>query len=130
MEFLKETIDYFIFAVLGFMGFVALWLTIERLLFLRKVPTFWLIKKFFSLLSLELHRITRRKQLSAFVGNYFIGNFNRSFARIVEAVSTALSGSMPHARRMSSQSVPSVFFSPFSSVAKVASASRLLQVYK
>ena len=37
MEFLKETIDYFIFAVLGFMGFVALWLTIERLLFLRKV---------------------------------------------------------------------------------------------
>ena len=37
MEFLKETIDYFIFAVLGFMGFVALWLTIQRLLFLRKV---------------------------------------------------------------------------------------------
>ncbi len=37
MEFLKETIDYFIFAVLGFMGFVALWLTIERFLFLRKV---------------------------------------------------------------------------------------------
>ena len=37
MECLKETIDYFIFAVLGFMGFVSLWLTIERLLFLRKV---------------------------------------------------------------------------------------------
>ena len=37
MEFLKESIDYIIFGVLGFMGFVALWLTIERLIFLSRV---------------------------------------------------------------------------------------------
>lgn len=36
MEFLKESIDYIVFAVLGLMGFIALWLTIERLLFLRR----------------------------------------------------------------------------------------------
>ena len=37
MEFLKESIDYIIFFILGLMGFVAVWLTIERLLFLRRV---------------------------------------------------------------------------------------------
>jgi len=37
VEFLKESIDYIIFGVLGFMGFVALWLTIERLIFLSRV---------------------------------------------------------------------------------------------
>lgn len=37
MEFLKESIDYIVFGVLGFMGFVALWLTIERLIFLSRV---------------------------------------------------------------------------------------------
>lgn len=35
MELLKETIDYVIFAVLGLMGFITVWLTIERLMFFR-----------------------------------------------------------------------------------------------
>lgn len=37
MEFLKETVDYAVFAVLGLMGFITVWLTIERLMFLRRV---------------------------------------------------------------------------------------------
>lgn len=37
MELLKDSVDYFIFAVLGLMGFITLWLTIERLMFLKKV---------------------------------------------------------------------------------------------
>lgn len=37
MEFLKESIDYIIFAILGLMGFVTVWLTIERSLFLRSL---------------------------------------------------------------------------------------------
>ncbi len=37
MELLKESIDYIIFAILGLMGFVTVWLTIERLLFMRKL---------------------------------------------------------------------------------------------
>lgn len=37
MEFLKETIDYAIFVILGLMGFIALWFTIERILFFSKV---------------------------------------------------------------------------------------------
>ncbi|WP_096026949.1 TonB-system energizer ExbB [Campylobacter lanienae] len=37
MEFLKEYIDYIIFATLGIMAFVACWCAIERVLFLRKV---------------------------------------------------------------------------------------------
>lgn len=37
MEFLKEYIDYIIFATLGIMAFVACWCVIERILFLRKV---------------------------------------------------------------------------------------------
>lgn len=36
MELLKESIDYVIFAVLGLMGFVTVWLTLERLMFLRR----------------------------------------------------------------------------------------------
>ncbi len=35
MEFLKESVDYFVFGILGVMGFITVWLTIERLLFLR-----------------------------------------------------------------------------------------------
>lgn len=37
MEFLKESVDYIIFSILGFMGFLALWLTIERAMFLSRV---------------------------------------------------------------------------------------------
>lgn len=37
MELLKDGVDYFIFAVLGLMGFITVWLTIERLMFLKKV---------------------------------------------------------------------------------------------
>ncbi|BBF22881.1 TonB-system energizer ExbB [Sutterella megalosphaeroides] len=37
MEFLKESIDYIIFAVLGLMGFVTVWLTIERVMFLKRL---------------------------------------------------------------------------------------------
>lgn len=37
MEFLKEYIDYFIFATLGLMSFVACWFSIERILFLSKI---------------------------------------------------------------------------------------------
>ena len=37
MELLKDNVDYFIFAVLGWMGFITIWLTIERLMFLKKV---------------------------------------------------------------------------------------------
>ncbi len=37
MELLKDSVDYFIFAVLGLMGFITIWLTIERLMFLKKV---------------------------------------------------------------------------------------------
>ena len=36
MELIKETVDYLIFAILGLMGFITLWLTIERLMFLKK----------------------------------------------------------------------------------------------
>ncbi|MDL2060082.1 TonB-system energizer ExbB [Mesosutterella sp. AGMB02718] len=36
MELFKQTVDILIFAILGFMGFLALWITIERLLFLKK----------------------------------------------------------------------------------------------
>ncbi|AJC85983.1 TonB-system energizer ExbB [Campylobacter sp. RM16704] len=37
MEFLKTYIDLIIFIVLGIMAFVALWCTIERILFFRKI---------------------------------------------------------------------------------------------
>lgn len=37
MELLKESIDYLVFAILGLMGFLTLWLTIERLLFMRRL---------------------------------------------------------------------------------------------
>lgn len=37
MELLKDSVDYFIFAFLGLMGFITIWLTIERLMFLKKV---------------------------------------------------------------------------------------------
>ena len=37
MEFLKEIIDYAIFGILGVMGFIALWLTIERVMFFSNI---------------------------------------------------------------------------------------------
>ena len=37
MEFLAHYVDYIIFAILGFMSFVVVWFTIERLLFYSKV---------------------------------------------------------------------------------------------
>jgi biopolymer transport protein ExbB len=36
METIKALVDILIFSVLGFMGFAALWITIERVLFLRR----------------------------------------------------------------------------------------------
>ena len=36
MEWMKEAVDYVIFGILGLMGFVALWLTIDRMLFLKR----------------------------------------------------------------------------------------------
>ena len=36
MEGMKEAVDYVIFGILGLMGFVALWFSIERVLFLRR----------------------------------------------------------------------------------------------
>ena len=36
MEWMEEAVDYVIFGILGLMGFVALWLTIERMLFLKR----------------------------------------------------------------------------------------------
>ena len=36
MAWMKEAVDYVIFGILGLMGFVALWLTIERMLFLKR----------------------------------------------------------------------------------------------
>lgn len=35
MEFLKESVDYFVFGILGLMGFITVWFTAERLIFLR-----------------------------------------------------------------------------------------------
>lgn len=37
MEFLKMYLDYCIFGILGFMGFLAIWLGVERIVFLSKV---------------------------------------------------------------------------------------------
>ncbi len=37
MELLKESVDYIVFGILGLMGFVTVWLTIERLLFMRRL---------------------------------------------------------------------------------------------
>ena len=39
MEILESLIDYGILAILGAMGFIAVWFFIERLIFLRKVRT-------------------------------------------------------------------------------------------
>ncbi|MDY6323068.1 MAG: TonB-system energizer ExbB [Succinivibrio sp.] len=36
METLKQSVDIVIFIALGLMGFIALWLTLERLLFIRR----------------------------------------------------------------------------------------------
>ena len=37
MEFLKEYLDIVIFSVLGFMGFLAIWFTIERVIFFSRI---------------------------------------------------------------------------------------------
>lgn len=37
MEFLKDYIDHIIFAILGFMSFVAVWLSCERVIFYAKI---------------------------------------------------------------------------------------------
>lgn len=37
MEFLRLYLDYIIFSILGFMGFVAIWLSIERMIFFSKI---------------------------------------------------------------------------------------------
>ncbi|OBV28706.1 TonB-system energizer ExbB [Helicobacter sp. CLO-3] len=37
MEFLREHMDYFIFGVLGLMSFLALWFSVERVLFYTRV---------------------------------------------------------------------------------------------
>jgi biopolymer transport protein ExbB len=37
MEFLKHSLDYFIFGVLGLMSFLLVWLAIERWLYLRRI---------------------------------------------------------------------------------------------
>ena len=37
MEFLAHYVDYIIFAILGFMSFLVVWFSIERLLFYSKV---------------------------------------------------------------------------------------------
>ena len=42
MEFLKENVDYFIIAILGFMGFLVIWFSIERIIYYSRID----IKKF------------------------------------------------------------------------------------
>lgn len=37
MEFLRLYLDYIIFSVLGFMGFIAIWFSVERFLFFSKI---------------------------------------------------------------------------------------------
>ncbi|WP_027327137.1 TonB-system energizer ExbB [Helicobacter pametensis] len=49
MEFLRLYLDYIIFSILGLMGFVAIWLSIERLIFLSRVK----LESFASLNDLE-----------------------------------------------------------------------------
>lgn len=35
MELLKESVDYIVFGILGLMGFITVWFTIERILFMK-----------------------------------------------------------------------------------------------
>ena len=37
MEFLKEYIDFIIFSVLGFMSFIVVWFSIERVIFYKRL---------------------------------------------------------------------------------------------
>ena len=37
MELLREYLDFAIFGILGLMGFISLWLTIERLIYYRSI---------------------------------------------------------------------------------------------
>ena len=39
MELAKEYLDLVIFALLGLMGFIALWVTLERLIYFRNIKT-------------------------------------------------------------------------------------------
>ena len=36
MDYTKNIVDLAIFSILGFMGFIALWFTVERMIFLRR----------------------------------------------------------------------------------------------
>ncbi|MCE3037831.1 TonB-system energizer ExbB [Helicobacter anatolicus] len=49
MEFLRLYLDYIIFSILGFMGFIVIWFSVERFLFFKKID----LKAFKSLDSLE-----------------------------------------------------------------------------
>lgn len=49
LEFLKLYLDYCIFGILGFMGFIAIWLSIERIIFFSRVK----LDNFHSLNDLE-----------------------------------------------------------------------------
>lgn len=49
MEFLRIYLDHIIFGILGLMGFIALWLSIERIIFLSQIK----LEAYSSLLELE-----------------------------------------------------------------------------
>ncbi len=49
MEFLRIYLDYMIFGILGLMGFIGLWLSIERMIFFSRIR----LDQFKSLLELE-----------------------------------------------------------------------------
>ena len=40
MEFMKLYLDYFIFGILGFMGFLAIWLSVERMIFFKNIKLY------------------------------------------------------------------------------------------
>ncbi len=49
MEFLKSYLDYIIFSILAFMGFLAIWFSIERVIYFKKIR----IESFATLEALE-----------------------------------------------------------------------------
>lgn len=49
MEFLRLYLDYIIFSILGFMGFLAIWFSVERVIFFSKIK----LENYTSLDSLE-----------------------------------------------------------------------------
>ncbi|WP_104696818.1 MULTISPECIES: TonB-system energizer ExbB [unclassified Helicobacter] len=58
MEFLRLYLDYIIFSVLGFMGFIAIWFSVERVIFFSKI-------KFENYKSLDLLEEALTKNLTA-----------------------------------------------------------------